>query len=117
MILIRILHICDFQWFAEHAAYVPQETLNSSRCDELLKKSNRHLPVRHDENICARTPERLGMGPGICVSNVGGPLVANKKLIGIYSWYPQPCGRGHPIGFTRISNYIDWINKKTNLSF
>lgn len=37
----------------------------------------------------------------------GGPLISNNKLIGIVSWGADKLVNG----FTRISEYTDWIEK------
>ncbi|XP_022905889.1 chymotrypsin-1-like [Onthophagus taurus] len=61
-----------------------------------------------DSNICTLTKS----GEGVCHGDSGGPLAANGKQIGIVSW-GNPCARGTPDVFTRVSSFIDWINTNT----
>lgn len=59
-------------------------------------------------------------GTGQCIGDFGGPLIWSKKIepqtwyqIGIVSWIFQPCGNPkYPGLYTKVSNYINWINKK-----
>jgi len=65
-------------------------------------------------SICA---SKNGFEKGTCHGDSGGPLVVQVErknvLIGITS-YGLPCDslqyREHPEYFTRVSNFIDWIN-------
>ncbi|KAG8235404.1 hypothetical protein J437_LFUL009263 [Ladona fulva] len=42
--------------------------------------------------------------------DMGGPLIINNKVMGIVSW-GRPCGYyGFPTVYTRVSEYVDWIN-------
>lgn len=98
--------------------YMYEETLTNPKCREILNETGHSVPVHDGDTLCAKVPERYGYGQGVCFSvDKGSALIANNKLIGIISWWYYPCGRQHPTGFTRVSTYIDWINKKTNLSF
>ncbi|XP_060535677.1 coagulation factor IX-like [Cylas formicarius] len=49
-------------------------------------------------------------GQGSCYGDSGGPLVYNNKVIGIVSYGPENCS-GQDV-FTKVSNYLDWINAK-----
>lgn len=72
-----------------------------SRVDRLTK-------VYDFETLCAYSGDknrRIGHG------DAGGPLVHGNALIGLISWNPQVVGSEKPEGFTRISNYIDWIKQ------
>lgn len=50
-------------------------------------------------------------GTGVCHGDSGSPLVYNGKLIGVTSWL-YGCAAGYPDGFTRVSEYIDWIKDR-----
>ncbi|KAF5287783.1 hypothetical protein FQA39_LY15719 [Lamprigera yunnana] len=76
--------------------------------------SNRLCTIEHlfseydiyDTHICTFTK----YGEGACHGDSGGPLVANNKQIGIVSW-GEPCARGLPDVFTRVTSYLDWISE------
>ncbi|KAF5287781.1 hypothetical protein FQA39_LY15717 [Lamprigera yunnana] len=59
-----------------------------------------------DTNIC--TSSRYGQGT--CHGDSGGPLASNNKQVGIVSW-GIPCGIGYPDVFTKVSAYVDWVQK------
>lgn len=64
----------------------------------------------HDSILCTF----IGNGTGTCYGDSGGVLAVNKKLAGIMAWgvaYAQ----GKPDQFTRISNFVKWIEEKTNI--
>ncbi|KAJ9590907.1 hypothetical protein L9F63_016064, partial [Diploptera punctata] len=51
-----------------------------------------------------------GNGRGVCNGDSGGPLVAGGKLVGLVSW-GRPCAVGFPDVYTRVAEYISWINQ------
>ncbi|XP_058806444.1 trypsin-1-like [Phymastichus coffea] len=68
-------------------------------------------------------PTQMCSGPldgttSACSGDSGGPLAVHDKnnkpvLAGIVSWGMYPCGSiGAPSVYTRVSSYVDWINKK-----
>ncbi|NP_001166068.1 serine protease 123 precursor [Nasonia vitripennis] len=62
-----------------------------------------------ENNICTHSPK----GEGACNGDSGGPLVVDGVQIGVVSFGGMPCGRGVPDVFTRVSSYLDWINRFT----
>uniref|UniRef100_A0A8C7EW63 Peptidase S1 domain-containing protein n=1 Tax=Neovison vison TaxID=452646 RepID=A0A8C7EW63_NEOVI len=70
--------------------------------------------------LCARNAEE---GKDACQGDSGGPLVCQKKnnesiwyQLGIVSW-GEGCGRKEKPGvYTKVSNYLLWINTETTLS-
>ncbi|KAF2882708.1 hypothetical protein ILUMI_23441 [Ignelater luminosus] len=69
--------------------------------------------VNPNYHVCAGVPEG---GKGQCSGDSGGPLVVDDVQYGIVSWSVKPCAReGYPGVFTRVPNYIDWINDKKKL--
>lgn len=61
----------------------------------------------HEGTLCVYSG---GFERGMCHGDSGGPLVANGQLIGAVSW-GEPCARGYPDAFTRISAYVPWIKQ------
>lgn len=43
-------------------------------------------------------------------TDAGGPLVANRQLIGVVA-SEMGCGHAQADGFTRVSNFVDWIRQ------
>ncbi|KAF5287785.1 hypothetical protein FQA39_LY15721 [Lamprigera yunnana] len=82
--------------------YLRSRTISISECREAHSSAS-PLPVL-DTQICALSVA----GEGACHGDSGGPLVANKKQIGIASWV-EPCAKGYPDVFTKVSAHIDWI--------
>lgn len=79
-------------------------TISWSEC------KRRHFWSKVDSShLCTLTQE----GQGACQGDSGGPLVFNAQLIGIASW-GRLCAVGYPDVFTRISYYINWINKNSS---
>lgn len=76
-----------------------------------------YLFVPTDNNIC------IGGANGIstCNGDSGGPLVVYEAdgtpiLVGATSFGSNfGCEKGFPAAFTRITSYLDWINKHTNI--
>ena len=60
--------------------------------------------------ICTVAP----LGKESCQGDSGGPLAVNGKLVGIvsHSTTLRPCGSGEPEAFTRVSEYLGWIELK-----
>lgn len=61
----------------------------------------------YDSNICT-----LSKAATTSLGDVGGPLSQNGTVIGTVSWYISPTSlEGGPNVFTKLSNFIDWIEK------
>lgn len=85
-------------------------TLTNAKCrTKFVNLTMVPPPVNDFGSICAFSGRN---GTGVCIGDSGGPLMleGDNKLIGITSW-ALLCGRGVPDGFTRISEFIDWIVK------
>ncbi|KAJ8687678.1 hypothetical protein QAD02_023472 [Eretmocerus hayati] len=54
-------------------------------------------------------------GKALCQSDEGSALTIRRRLAGIVSWTGRYCGDGFPEVYTRISDYSDWIEKKTKV--
>lgn len=60
----------------------------------------------HTKNICTQNRN----GQGICVGDIGSPLVTrNKEIVGIASWRMKSCGMGYPDVYTRVFAHLEWI--------
>ncbi|XP_067635251.1 collagenase-like [Eurosta solidaginis] len=67
-------------------------------------------PDIEPETLCTSTVNHIGN----CDGDSGGPLVlASSKLqIGIISFHsPDGCDAGKPAGHTRVTSYLDWIQR------
>ncbi|KAJ8673925.1 hypothetical protein QAD02_005187 [Eretmocerus hayati] len=51
-----------------------------------------------------------------CPGDSGGPVVYKGYLVGIVSRGARPCGTG-PVTFTKVSQYIDWIQSVMSKNF
>jgi len=67
--------------------------------------------------ICSGT---LDAKSGICYGDSGGPLICKDDngswvqhgITALVAHYPLCLDKGQPPGFTRVANYVDWINQK-----
>lgn len=72
--------------------------------------------VVRDTNLCTSTTATSGT----CGGDSGGPLTANitgqNYVVGIVSFGAEAgCQLGYPAGFTRVTSYLDWI-ERTSMS-
>lgn len=84
------------------------KTMTNAECRSKVPKTP---PVYNYGTLCAYSGDakkRIGHG------DAGGPLVHQNQLIGLISWNPQVVGSEKPDGFTRISEYGEWIKKHMN---
>ncbi|SPP80913.1 serine protease 3 [Drosophila guanche] len=66
--------------------------------------------------ICVDTPD----GKSTCQGDSGGPLVTHDgaKLIGVTSFVSiYGCQSGAPAGFTRVTQYLEWIKEETGIFY
>ncbi|XP_046467032.1 trypsin zeta isoform X2 [Neodiprion pinetum] len=61
-----------------------------------------------DTQVCADVP---GGGKGSCHGDSGGPLTVNGELTGLVSWANGCAREGYPTVYTRVSQFLDWIEK------
>ncbi|XP_069688742.1 brachyurin-like [Periplaneta americana] len=66
--------------------------------------------------ICALTPD----GESTCIGDSGGPLIHSENggyvQIGIMSFIsPSACESGLPVGFTRVTSYLEWMQSNTGI--
>ncbi|KAL0985106.1 hypothetical protein UPYG_G00152970 [Umbra pygmaea] len=97
--------------------YVPVPVVDQERCRKSVdmakdKLKNENIPDLTEHMFCAGKPEG---GKDACQGDSGGPFVLKEKehfwAAGIVSW-GIGCGEPKRYGvYTRVANYIDWINK------
>lgn len=76
--------------------------------DECRKLHNdKNAPINDFGTLCAYSGR---LEYGICKGDSGSPLVVDEEVIGVASWSTK-CARGVPDGFTRVSEYVSWIEK------
>ncbi|KAG8009967.1 Complement C1r-A subcomponent [Nibea albiflora] len=78
----------------------------------LAKRTRTHVPNLTNNMFCAGIPEG---GKDSCQGDSGGPFTVSEDgqfwAAGIVSWGVD-CGQQGTYGvYTRVSNYVDWINK------
>lgn len=83
--------------------YFQTPIISNERCKSLLSSSNYSQLVQLT-NVCALSKK----GQGICRGDSGSPLAIGNQLVGIVS-FGVPCGTGVPDVYTRVSQYISWI--------
>nr|AMA07819.1 Jonah preproenzyme [Lucilia sericata] len=67
-------------------------------------------------NLCVKTPG----GVSTCKGDSGGPLVleSTSVQVGLTSFGSTAgCEKGYPAAFTRVTSYLEWINKHTGISY
>ena len=47
-----------------------------------------------------------------CVGDSGGPVIIGNQLAGIVSFGSQSCNPNVGVAYTRVFDYVDWINNK-----
>lgn len=93
-----------------HLPVVGQETCSTSIT--LMKETRGNLPNLTNNMFCAGVPEG---GKDSCQGDSGSPFSLRDDgwfwAAGIVSWGVD-CGQQGTYGvYTRVANYIDWINK------
>lgn len=70
-------------------------------------------PLDKESNVCTGA---MSDNEGACSGDSGGPLIQGDVLVGVVSWGMVPCGHyDAPSVFTKVSNFIDFINEHTGL--
>ncbi|KAL7305739.1 hypothetical protein TKK_0001990 [Trichogramma kaykai] len=85
---------------------------DQNKCREAIDSAERGFTI-YPTNICAFNPRRR---QGQCSGDSGGPLTVDGKLVGVVSWSykDSDCASTiYPGVYTRVAEYVDWINKNT----
>ncbi|KAL7732819.1 hypothetical protein ACLKA6_005954 [Drosophila palustris] len=91
--------------------YIEVPVMNNSGCAPWFGGSE----IITDNHICIKTTG----GTSTCNGDSGGPLVSaeTNELIGATSFgIALGCERGWPGAFTRITSYLDWIEKHSGVT-
>lgn len=80
--------------------YASLTSITVQDCQQRLSQMGQIFPTQ----ICTFTHA----GQGACNGDSGGPLVLGGAQAGIVSW-GDPCAKGVPDVFTRVSSYVSWI--------
>ncbi|XP_012242206.1 chymotrypsin-2 [Bombus impatiens] len=82
--------------------WVDIEVADQNYCNRMYKN------VIHNTQLCAYDNTTV---KGHCDGDSGGPLTVNGKLHGIVSWSKNCANVVYPSVYTRVSSYLNWINK------
>lgn len=82
--------------------FINLKTMTNEECSSSVSPT---LNITADV-LCVSTE----LGRGGCFGDSGSPLIFGDKLAGVAS-HLVPCGRGYPDIYTRISSFVDWIQK------
>ncbi|XP_051262025.1 complement C1r subcomponent-like [Dicentrarchus labrax] len=95
--------------------YVQLPVVEQDTCRESvkkLKKTRNNLPSLTDNMFCAGVPEG---GKDTCLGDSGGPFALRDDgqfwVAGIVSWGVDCGQQGRYRVYTKVTNYLDWINK------
>lgn len=103
--------IYDGSNVVEDLRVVELKVISVSECQAYYGSS-----IATDNILCVETPE----GKSTCHGDSGGPLVSEEtgKLIGVTSFVSSfGCQAGGPAGFTRVTNYLEWIKEETGIYY
>jgi len=98
-----------FAYFSDTLQYLTSNMPDVETCLQLANAAADPNPFDVTSNVCSvNSPNNHG----VCEGDIGGPVTQNGTLVGIVSWYFEPCGSlNAPSVYTKVSNYIDWIRE------
>lgn len=88
-----------------HLQYLNVTTISNDECLHRHVGNHQRAGV-YKGTLCALSKGRRGA----CNGDRGSALVSNNQVIGVVSWFVE-CGRGYPDGYTRISEFLPWIQQ------
>lgn len=80
-----------------------EEDIDSNEVDKILRNLN-------EDKICIENPKNNG---GLCIGDMGSPLVSNNKLVGVATW-AFGCSVGMPDVYTNVYRNVNWIKSEMN---
>lgn len=96
--------------------FMKTKSIDNEECKKRTKKWDWELGIALEKDqICVYTE-----GEGACHGDSGGPLVhydnGKVRTAGIVS-FAEPCAKGYPDVYTRVSFYVKWIRRQTHRKF
>ena len=82
--------------------------LSNRDCDSAYNYTDSQAKLNPEGTLCAGYLEG---GKSSCRGDDGGPLICNGELHGIVSWGFGCAKRDSPTLYTRVCDYVDWIEK------
>lgn len=99
------MYVCpQFQGpLPDELQYLDMTTVTNDDCR--ARHTAEFVPYITESMLCVygNQPER-----GVCNGDSGGPLTSNGVLIGAVCT-ADPCARGKPDIFTRLSSFVPWV--------
>lgn len=92
----------------EYSQLLRVHTITNEECESRTLDSIRHRI--YNGTLCV-----VANSSSMCNGDSGSALVWKGRLVGAVSW-ANLCTPGLPFGFTRISNFIDWITSWTGIA-
>lgn len=85
------------------------DVVSREQCDQLYSKAGADVS---ENMICGGDVANGGVDS--CQGDSGGPVVdiATKQIVGIVSWGYGCARKGYPGVYTRVGNFVDWIESK-----
>jgi secreted trypsin-like serine protease len=84
--------------------YVDLEVISQRECEDVFGSL--------ESSILCTSGAR---GTGTCSGDSGGPLVIDGTQIGVVSFGVQYCLSGYPSAYTRVTSFLDWITRNTDV--
>ncbi|XP_037936060.1 brachyurin [Teleopsis dalmanni] len=106
----------EYMDFSQTLLYARVDIINNNECLSIFGAD-----VVVKSTLCAKGDN--GSNMSICSGDSGGPLIArdangNYMQIGINSFVAQDmCTEGYPSGYVRLTSFLDYIQKITNINF
>ncbi|XP_061871160.1 serine protease 57 [Colius striatus] len=104
--------VCHVMGWGDTSSYGDQPTELMETGTTIIKRSLCRTLWRGKVSpnmLCGASPNATLQG--VCAGDSGGPLIFKRKVYGIVSFSGERCGdRRYPDVYTKISNYIAWVN-------
>ena len=85
--------------------YVNMDVISTAECRLYLG------PTVPDKSVCTSGLDQTS----VCLGDSGSPLVTEGVVIGVSAFVAKGCLLGYPSGWTRVTDYLDWIAANTDV--